>query len=183
MKKIICVMGKSGTGKSTIIDYIIKHHKECYMVKSYSNRPIRVNDQNDINTHIFVSKDFEKKNIISLYHDEKNDYENWTDDNSFLENKMNLYAIDSIAFVDLYKNYKDIYDITGIYLYIDEKEREERFFKRGSINFSSEEHLSHEHINKAYIPSVMLNITEKSVTEIANKIMEIIEAKKNEKEN
>lgn len=164
MKKIICIMGKSATGKSTIINYITKRNSDFFSVKSYSNRPIRENDPNDINTHIFVDKKFKKKNVLSIYEDKTNNYENWITDDCFHEEKINLFAIDSISFIDFYTKYNKRYEIIGVYLYLDEKEREQRFKKRSSLPFSSEEHLSHKHLDDNKTPYIMINITNKDIS-------------------
>lgn len=173
MKNVICIMGKSGTGKSTIIDYITKRNPEFFSVKSYSNRPIRKNDPNDINTHIFVDKNFKKKNVLAIYEDKVNKYENWITDKCFDAEKINLFAIDSIAFVDFYTKYNKQYNIVGAYLYLDEKEREQRFLKRSSLPFSSEEHLSHKHLNDSKTPYIMVNITNKDIPTCAKELNKI----------
>jgi guanylate kinase len=53
---IILLVGKSGTGKSTLCDYLNKY-ENWKVLKSYTTRPVRNNDPSDINTHTFISKD------------------------------------------------------------------------------------------------------------------------------
>jgi len=147
MKDIICVMGKSCAGKSTRI----KHLKEqfdnrFYIVKSFSDRRIRESDPNDVNTHEFVSKDvFEQHKkegkIMSLYTSPLG-YHNWITRDSFSDSRINLLAIDTIAYVDFFDKYKDEYSICGIYHNIPESIRKDRYMKRnGNLDGFEEPHL------------------------------------------
>ena len=55
-RPIICIIGTSGSGKSTIANKLERkyHYKS---VRSYTTRPIREDDENDINTHTFISSE------------------------------------------------------------------------------------------------------------------------------
>lgn len=173
---IICIMAKSCTGKSTVINEIFnRFKKETYIVKSYSTRLIRENDPNDINTHIFVDDLFfnkHKDKVFSIYKDKINNYKNWTDETSFKKEKCNLYAIDPKAFKEMVINNKDINTI-GIYLDINESERLLRHKLRGDeINFSAEDHLSFYHIND--MKNVFkINVDKKTPSEVADEIISI----------
>ena len=65
MYKVICIIGKSGVGQSTVVNELIKN-KNFHFIKSYTTREVRKNDPEDIKTHTFVSKKFrdETKNEI-----------------------------------------------------------------------------------------------------------------------
>lgn len=52
----ILIVGKSGCGKSTIANKLEKDYG-LRTVKSYTTRPIRLNDENDKLTHTFISDD------------------------------------------------------------------------------------------------------------------------------
>ena len=142
--KVLAVVGKSGSGKSTIINNIANRNfhsnnyelekfiigADTHIVKSYTTRNIWLEDPNDINTHEFVCQSFYDNNVnevIAVYHSSKG-YTSWTDITSFDPNKINLYAIDAIAVRDIYNDPR--FDVTIVYVDIDEDVRAERYFKR-----------------------------------------------------
>lgn len=144
-KKIICIMGKSGVGKSTLIsDFFEKYQNEFNLniVKSYTSRKVRKNDPNDKNTHIFVSiekfkEDIKSKKIISCYYSVDNNYYNWVTNECF-KGKWNLFAIDPLACSKLIKESKK-YDIFPVYLSLDDNIRFQRLKKRDNITKLQEE--------------------------------------------
>lgn len=156
-KKIVLgIMGKSGTGKTTLINEVYKaieenkflmfldlEAKDVNIVKSFSTREVRKDDDNDLKSHIFVnenklSKDLKENKIISLYNS-PNGYSNWTTEESF-DKKVNLYAIDPTAYIDLTN--RGIFKTYGIYVTVSDFERTKRLIKRdGTAVFSQEPHL------------------------------------------
>jgi guanylate kinase len=170
---IIGIMGKSGTGKSTVIEELCKDERFHY-VKSHSTREPRTNDPRDLKTHTFVNEEFylnSKDKVISLFLG--NGYRNWTDESNFDEKKINLYAIDSQAFVKLFKEFPE-WETFGIYLKIDEATRLMRFLNRNDDKaFDTEEHLSEEPLNQIGNKEI-LNINNLSPEEVAEKIRGII---------
>lgn len=161
---IICIMGKSGTGKSTVIEALCKQNNIYHSVKSYTTRPIRDYDPNDINTHTFVNDAYWENNkdkALAVYHNKEKDYYSWTDENSFKEDKINLYAIDPKAYLELLKNPKmQNHHLFGIYLYIDEEVRMERLCGRGD-EYSEEYHLDYDILNDTN-KKIIFNITKHS---------------------
>ena len=100
--QIIAICGKSASGKSYFINQLLTNKDKYHYVKSYTTREVRKNDENDINTHTFVDDKFfeiNKDKAIAMYHSPKG-YHSWIDEYSFVENKINLYAIDPIALRD-----------------------------------------------------------------------------------
>lgn len=161
---IIGIMAKSGCGKSTVINKLCEKDAMYYNIKSYTTRKVREGDPNDINTHIFVDNEFWENNKLkswATYFDKINDYVNWTDENSFNKYKVNLYAIDPIAFKEISKRNTDTF---GIYLELDEEERENRLIKRGS-KFKEENHLSDIYISSCQ-NKIIININNKTVEQV-----------------
>ena len=99
--KTIAIMAKSGTGKTTVIDKLCSERPDIFhYVKSFTTRPVRQNDTKDKESHIFVSEAFyerKKDYAFAVYHSPKG-YHSWTDESSFMEDKINIYAIDSKEF-------------------------------------------------------------------------------------
>ena len=189
MIKIICIMGKSGTGKSTVVKELCKDEKFHY-VKSFTTRQPRPNDPEDINTHIFVdNKHYEnnKNEVLALY-ESPNGYKSYTTIESFDDDKINIYVIDPKAFIELVELSKtnlNTFDVIGIYLYLDEVTRKGRFEKRGDgIKFSSEDHLDvailvHYSTFKRSLPGIVFNIEDNTVEEIVETIKNHIIPKEN----
>lgn len=160
---IICIMGKSGVGKSYIINQLINEFPDKFTyVKSYTTRGIRVDDPEDIKTHIFVNRNFwedNKEKAIAVYHSPKG-YTSWTDIDCFDKDKINLYAIDPQAVnYELYPFMKkNNIPFKLIYIDIPRYLREERYINReGSLaGFSEEDHL--DVCNLKDIPSKEIHI-------------------------
>lgn len=59
MYKIIALMGKSGSGKDTILTSLIQHFPNTFNeIISCTSRPIRENEKEDVNYHFLTKQDF-----------------------------------------------------------------------------------------------------------------------------
>lgn len=175
---IVCIMGKSGTGKSTLINGLCESNSLYHAVKSYTTRPIRNYDPNDVNTHTFVNDiywEHNKEKALAVYHNQEKDYYSWTDKNSFVADKVNLYAIDPKAYKELLKNPEmKQHHLIGIYLNIDEEERANRLFKRKDT-YEEEYHLDYDILNDINF-KVLLDVTQyspKETMEIAKTLIDL----------
>lgn len=186
---VLCIMGKSGTGKSTLINKLIEKQPDIFSyIVSKTTRPVRTTDPNDINTHVFCNmhdlmKDIENKDIMAMYVDKAGTYMNWTSKSQFKKLKINLYAIDPIAASELYQqsNYTNypMY-VRGIYIDINETNRELRILNRDGITskefkekYGNEAHLeANRMITDLYLNTLFINGD--SVEEDANKIIELL---------
>lgn len=176
MYKVICIIGKSGVGKSTFVNELIKNNK-FHFIKSYTTREVRKNDPEDIKTHTFVSKKFReetKNEILAEYINEQKGYCSWVDKTLFDEKKINLFVIDIDAFVKLNKR-KDM-NIRVVYLQLSELEREKRYKNRNKeIKVPKDKHLSLEYLmvkqpeinNKIRI----ININKKTPSQIKDDVL------------
>lgn len=157
---ILCIITKSGVGKSTLIENLEsigkklniypkkKKMKIYHNVRSFTTRDIRKDDPRDINTHIFVNDEYwnaNKDKAMAVYHSPKG-YTSWTSKESFDKDSINLYAIDPIAFVEFRKKYRRVHNIYAIYLSLDESIRKERLESRGDI-YTEEDHLDIKHLS------------------------------------
>ena len=121
MYKVICILGKSGVGKDTLAKELCSN-KKYHFVKSYTTREIRKNDPEDINHHTFVKKsfreEFNERDILVEYRNEKLGYCSWTSSDLFDEDKINVYVVDIDAYIKLSK--KSDFNCIGIYLKLSE---------------------------------------------------------------
>lgn len=186
---VLCIMGKSGTGKSTLINKLIEKQPNIFSyIVSKTTRPIRTTDPNDINTHVFCNmhdlmKDIENNSVMAMYVDKAGTYMNWTSKDQFKKLKINLYAIDPTAASELYNqadnNLYPMY-VRGVYININETNRELRIINRDGITskefkekYGNEEHLSADKmINSLYLNTFFVN--NESVDDDANRIIELL---------
>lgn len=156
MKTIIAIIGRSGSGKDTIKNYL----KDKYNYKeviSFSTRPIRENEVNG-REHYFISKDEMTKlldnNKLIAYLDMTNPndeprsgYEYGCTIDELLNS--NLYIIDPSGLEELKQNIKnnnlDI-DVKSIYIYADANVRKNRIVN--SNRFSNIASSEQEYINR-----------------------------------
>jgi len=116
-KKIICIVGLSGSGKTTAAEYIENTHR-IKMIQSYTDRRPRYDGENG---HTFVSPLefdlFKKEDMIAFtefggyrYCCLKEDLKD-----------VNTYVIDEKGLLYLKENFSDIYQIHAIWINRDEK--------------------------------------------------------------
>lgn len=128
---LLCLLGKSGCGKSTIADRLYRRFGYI-QAKSYTTRPVREDDENDINTHTFITReqiaDFEN-DIVA--------YNEYNGNAYFVTRKMlegcQIYVVDREGLIQLYKNYHDK-DILAIYIDCDSSIASRRMAERGDTD-------------------------------------------------
>ena len=189
MIELVCLMGKSGTGKSTLAEEIYKQRAikglNTNIVKSYSSRPPR-KDPRDWETHIFVTpekydEDLKHNRIMLNYlgvDDNGNSYHNWVSEDSFKENTMNIFVVDPKAYAELFNNkeFLENYKVYGFYLVLDEKIRKQRLLNRGSNYVADEEHLEVKHIeNTAFSNIYMKEYTPEQLVKNISEVYPILE--------
>lgn len=129
MKQVlIAILGTSGCGKSTIASRL--ERKYGYVqAKSYTTRPIREDDSNDINTHTFISRA-----EVENYKDSIVAYNEYNGNAYFVTREMlegcQIYVVDREGLIQLYKNYHDK-DILSIYIDCDSSIASRRMAERG----------------------------------------------------
>ena len=170
-KKVLCIMGKSGVGKSTVIDLLCKDDRYSYVI-SKTTREIREDDPNDSKTHIFVTpeefhEDLCNGRIVATYVSPSH-YINWTSDDLFDKDKINVYAIDPTAFAEWTKWFNCEYDIYGIYLDVPENIRKDRLKMRGD-EICEEPHLDSSILSNEKVSESCYSIIDGSYTPDINK--------------
>lgn len=143
-KTIFCILGESGSGKDTLVNYLINDFKlPLKSVLSYTDRPIRPGEQQG-KEHIFLSKDkmtalldSYKKDIAAYTKIGETGYRYCATTTTI--NKSDIYIIDPNGLKDLKERTSDRYNIVAIYIDCPLEERRKRTQKRGdeAIRFES----------------------------------------------
>ena len=124
---LITLLGKSGSGKSTIAERLNRRYGYL-QAKSYTTRPMR-NDPEDENTHTFITReqiaDF-KTDIVA--------YNEYNGNAYFVTRKMlegcQIYVVDKEGLIQLSNNYNDK-DILSIFIKCDSSIASKRMAERG----------------------------------------------------
>lgn len=127
MKPLITLTGKSGSGKNYIANKL--ERKGYTSVKSYTTRPVRPNDESDINTHTFISPDRVSDYTGDIVADTYFNGAYYFATRQQLNN-ADIYILDKDGLKQLLRNYYDR-DILSFYIDCDSSICAERMSKRG----------------------------------------------------
>lgn len=118
-KKIIAIIGRSGSGKTTACEFI---ERECGipMIESYTDRPPRYKGERG---HTFVTpEEFDKIHELDMIAFTKFGDHRYCCLHSDVKD-INTYVIDEIGMVHLREKVSKLYDIQTIYIHRNEKKR------------------------------------------------------------
>lgn len=137
-KTIFCILGESGSGKDTLVEYTLKEFKlDLRPVVSYTDRPIRQGEQNG-KEHIFLSKE----EMTEFLNSNKKDIAAYTQIGetgyrycamTSVINRSDIYIIDPNGLKEFKERTGDRYNIVSIYIDCPLKERRKRTEKRGDV--------------------------------------------------
>lgn len=130
-KTIFCILGESGSGKDTLVEYTLKEFKlDLKPVLSYTDRPIRQGEQNG-KEHVFLSKEemteflnSNKKDIAAYTQIGESGYR-YCAMTSVID-RSDIYIIDPNGLKEFKERTGDRYDIVSIYIDCPLKERRKR---------------------------------------------------------
>ncbi len=133
MKTIICIVGKTGTGKDTIARYIKDQHG-IGMVCSYTTRPKRANEENG-REHYFISKVkmaaiCANEHVIAYTINEKTGIEYCATAESITDESI-VYIINPKGIDYLRKHLPEGFKLAIMYCNLPEEEIEKRVLGRG----------------------------------------------------
>lgn len=132
MKTIICIVGKTSSGKDTITRHIMEKFG-LGMVCSYATRPMREGEVNG-REHYFVTKEQMKEllkteHVIAYTKSEKTGVEYFATAESVLADNV-IYIINPKGIVYLKEHIPEDFRLLQIYVYLDEPEIERRAMLR-----------------------------------------------------
>lgn len=149
--KIVAVVGKSGSGKSSIIRGV-EDILDINVIKSKTTRKVREYDPEDADTHYFVTQETyeqEKDTAVAMYNSPKG-YHSWISPGMITSGRVNIYAIDPVAIEEHLIPYcrANSIQLEIVYIDIDEKTRKNRIEQRGCDHkeYSEEAHLAKHHL-------------------------------------
>lgn len=130
-KTIFCILGESGSGKDTLVEYTLKEFKlDLKPVLSYTDRPMREGEQNG-KEHIFLSKEemteflkSNKKDIAAYTQIGETGYR-YCAMTSVID-RSDIYIIDPNGLKEFKERTGDRYNIVSIYIDCPLKERRKR---------------------------------------------------------
>lgn len=115
-KKILCIIGGSGTGKTFFERTLCRQFPNHYArVVSYTTRPMRQGETEGLEHH-FVSKADRPASSHMLAYTQYGDYEYWADKDSLASDKINIYVIDVEGYRYLKHFFGDDYDLRVVYV-------------------------------------------------------------------
>lgn len=135
-KTIFCILGESGSGKDTLVEYTLKEFKlDLRPVVSYTDRPIRQGEQNG-KEHVFLSKE----EMTEFLNSNKKDIAAYTQigESGYrycamisVIDRSDIYIIDPNGLKEFKERTGDRYNIVSIYIDCPLQERRKRSEKRG----------------------------------------------------
>ena len=171
-KPLICIIGKSGSGKNYIANRLAKRGYSS--VKSYTTRAIRLNDELDKDTHIFITpdrvEDYKDDIICST-----------TFNNNFYFatrkqlNENDIYILDAEGLKQLFRSdYKDK-DIIPIYVDCNNSLLRERMVKRGDSEESIQQRIENDKVAFETAESLCDFVIKNETQEQANDAVDFID--------
>ena len=127
-KIVFLVIGRSGSGKDTLVNYMCQKYG-LKKLKSYATRPPR---QNEEDTHIFISpEEVQKYQDDIIAYTKIGEFEYFATKTQLKD--INFYIIDPKGVQDLEKipNLKEEFTFIKLFIYLPEKERKKRIALRG----------------------------------------------------
>lgn len=181
MHKVYCVLGRTASGKSTIVKETAKD-MNMNILKSYTTREMRNNETVQNSDHIFITdKEVDKYRNDMIAYTDRVGYCSFATKNQLFEN--DFYIINPNGYKDLLEATKDIKDIQliSIMITVPYAENVKRAKKRGDYknwleNYIAEDDEFHDFQKSGLIHYYLLN--NGSIKDSVKKMINIIEKEK-----
>lgn len=115
-QKILCIIGRSGSGKTTIEKLLCRYFPNQFRrVVSHTTRQLRPGEHQG-DEHIFVTPDDEPPRLEMVAYTRYGNADYWTEPQDFADDMLNTYVIDVDGYRMLRDRFQDRYDIRVLYI-------------------------------------------------------------------
>lgn len=176
---MIIIIGKTASGKDTIVNKLVKEHnfKKCI---TYTTRPMRPNEKQDITYHFISDSDFRNKinnDFFAEWKSYKTEFGEWLYGTSLQDLKKENDKTIIILTPDGYRDIKDniIANHKSFYIYADEDTIKERLILRGDDPHEAQRRIEHDNIDfqgiEKEVHKVIYNNKGTKIDDIINEIL------------
>ncbi len=187
MIKILILMGKTASGKDSVIKRLVQKHNYKKII-TYTTRSQRRGEKQDVTYH-FISKDDFKQKIQNGFFAEYKTYDTefgtWYYGSALEDLETSDYKSVIILTPQGYRDVKDRLvkkDITCIYLYANNETLKKRLEKRGDDPKEAERRLRHDNEDfkgiENEVDRIVYNNDGTNIDEVVGKILDIVKEKK-----
>ena len=182
---MIVIIGKTCSGKDTIVNKLISLHTYKRIV-TYTNRPIRKGEKQDITYHYIPEEEFKQKiedGFFAEYKSYDTEFGTWYY-GSALEDLEK--ADDKSVIIFTPDGYRDIVEKlsnrpTAIYIYANNATIKKRLLKRGDDKNEAQRRLEHDNEDfkgiENEVDRIVYNNDGTDIDEVVSKILEFVEVK------
>lgn len=176
MKKVFLIVGASGTGKDTIVNYLCEQHN-LKRVKSYTTRPSRGTETDETSHEFVTDEQFDALTDIVAY-TEFNGYRYCATKDQV--DKADLYIIDPEGIKYMKEKYDGEREIFVIRLISTKADRFLRMLERGDDTQDALERVRNddkafdEKVFAGLVDEVVVNSPMQTIEEVAEEVYDII---------
>ena len=129
---LICILGRTSSGKDTLAKKIISFFSDVNILVSYTTRPIRDYETDGLDHYFITEEEYRDKyaDKDKLAYTEINGYRYFTLKDNVALSKKTIYIIDPKGLEDIYANKDGSFHLRTIYVKADENTRRERYNSR-----------------------------------------------------